>query len=43
MRAIRSHEFFESFEGVAIDCEAAFSAAFIDFDLASPGSDDGAG
>ena len=43
VRAIGAHEFFESFEGVAIDCEAAFSAAFNDFDLASPGGDDGTG
>ena len=43
VRAIGAHEFFEGFKGVAGDREAAFAAAFIDFDLASPGGDDGAG
>lgn len=43
MRAVRAHEFFESFKGVALYGEAAFLAPFIDFDLAASSGDDGAG
>lgn len=42
MRAIGAHEFFEGFKGVAVDCEAAFAAAFIDLDFAPASGDDGA-
>lgn len=42
MRAVGAHKFFEGFERISSDCEAAFATALCNFDFSTPGSDDGA-